>query len=172
MLDPDYETGSVGDYDNDFYQFVRWVVEATIPDFKEGEFTQDKKNTLYNVGEKLRGRSAASFSMIRSLAISEGVDTEAGLKDLIEDVLEPDIKKTRRYQELQALMNCTRLSLLPKPSKKDEHSTVEMRRDGVVFPLTIGIPLRRVISVPFATVPHQITTEYGTTDTEVFQSLM
>ncbi len=39
---------------------------------------------------------------------------------MIKDFITPAIGPTRRYQTLQALVNCTRRSLLPDPSVTDE----------------------------------------------------
>ncbi|MFN9913694.1 MAG: hypothetical protein ACK53L_13965, partial [Pirellulaceae bacterium] len=42
------------------------------------------------------------------------------LKAIVRDFLQPAIKQTRRYQTLQALINCTRRSLLPDPDISEE----------------------------------------------------
>jgi hypothetical protein len=42
------------------------------------------------------------------------------LKEIVRDFLQPAIKQTRRYQTLQALVNCTRRSLLPNPNITDQ----------------------------------------------------
>ena len=39
---------------------------------------------------------------------------------VVTDLLPPAIEETRRYQTLQALVNCTRRSLLPDPNVKEE----------------------------------------------------
>ena len=39
---------------------------------------------------------------------------------VIDDLLPPAIGETRRYQTLQALVNCTRRSLMPNPKVTDE----------------------------------------------------
>jgi hypothetical protein len=39
---------------------------------------------------------------------------------VVADQLPPAIEETRRYQTLQALVNCTRRSLLPDPAVTDE----------------------------------------------------
>jgi hypothetical protein len=38
----------------------------------------------------------------------------------VADNIPPAIEETRRYQTLQALVNCTRRSLLPDPNVTDE----------------------------------------------------
>jgi hypothetical protein len=40
--------------------------------------------------------------------------------EIVNDHLPPAIGLTRRYQTLQALVNCTRRSLLPNPSASEE----------------------------------------------------
>ena len=40
--------------------------------------------------------------------------------DLVRDQIPPAIGLTRRYQTLQALVNCTRRSLLPDPNVSDQ----------------------------------------------------
>ena len=41
------------------------------------------------------------------------------IEAIINDLLLPAIEQTRRYQTLQALVNCTRRSLLPNPDVTD-----------------------------------------------------
>jgi hypothetical protein len=110
----------------DFKDFVWWLVgsigldPATCPmdDFNKIELA-------------MSGRSAGDFASIRSEAISEGVHDLAGLLALIDDVLDTDIAKTRRYQELQALLNYTRKMLVPDvidPRKEREEWRKELLR--------------------------------------------
>jgi hypothetical protein len=40
--------------------------------------------------------------------------------ELVADHIQPAIEETRRYQTLQALVNCTRRSLLPDPRVTEE----------------------------------------------------
>ena len=66
------------------------------------------------------GSSAAAFAALRSL-LAARVRTKGEPLELAEalavagDILPPAIGETRRYQTLQALVNCTRRSLLPDP---------------------------------------------------------
>jgi SpoVK/Ycf46/Vps4 family AAA+-type ATPase len=58
--------------------------------------------------------SAASFASLKSnLAYKQNFATFEELVEEIKDFLQPSIGLTRRYQTLQALLNCTRRSLLP-----------------------------------------------------------
>ena len=65
--------------------------------------------------------SAASFASLRSYMADyedEDINTQ-GIIDLIQDLIPADIGKTREYQKLQAMINCTRKSLLP-PEYQDK----------------------------------------------------
>lgn len=63
--------------------------------------------------------SAAAYSSLRSALKAAAARTSAGTltfeecKARIADILQPAIGPTRRYQTLQAMLNCTRRSLLP-----------------------------------------------------------
>ena len=64
--------------------------------------------------------SAAGFAALRSQIKAIPPKTEDELKAIIGDFIQPAIGQTRRYQTLQALVNCTRRSLLPDPNVTDE----------------------------------------------------
>lgn len=64
--------------------------------------------------------SAAGFAALRSQIKAIPPKTEEELKATIGDFIQPAIGQTRRYQTLQALVNCTRRSLLPDPKVTDE----------------------------------------------------
>ncbi len=64
--------------------------------------------------------SAAGFAALRSQIKAIPPQTEDELKAIIGDFIQPAIGQTRRYQTLQALVNCTRRSLLPDPKVTDE----------------------------------------------------
>jgi hypothetical protein len=73
------------------------------------------------------GWSAAGFAALRSelkakakLVGKKGKLTMEEVMTLIKDLLPPAIGETRRYQTLQALVNCTRRSLMPNPDVTDE----------------------------------------------------
>jgi len=62
--------------------------------------------------------SAASFSSLRSELIARAKGQTLPPEKIlavIQDHIPPAIEETRRYQTLQALVNCTRRSLLPDP---------------------------------------------------------
>lgn len=64
--------------------------------------------------------SAAGFAALRSQIRAVPPNSEDELKATIRDFIQPAIGPTRRYQTLQALVNCTRRSLLPDPNVTDE----------------------------------------------------
>ncbi len=64
--------------------------------------------------------SAAGFAALRSQIKAMPPTSEAALQSIVGDFIQPAIGQTRRYQTLQALVNCTRRSLLPDPNVTDE----------------------------------------------------
>lgn len=64
--------------------------------------------------------SAAGFAALRSQIKAIPPQSEFELKESIGDFIQPAIGQTRRYQMLQALVNCTRRSLLPDPRVTEE----------------------------------------------------
>jgi ATPase family associated with various cellular activities (AAA) len=122
LLSPDIRRpGRVGDLiipildpvDQDRLDFITWMLKPA------GE-----------VGANLAGWmdkealppdfSAAGFAALRSQIKAIPPKTEEELKAIIGDFIQPAIGQTRRYQTLQALVNCTRRSLLPDPKVTDE----------------------------------------------------
>lgn len=128
LLSPDIRRpGRVGDLiipvldpeGEDRRAFLRWVLQAALgrpPEAPE----------LMRIEQETRGYSAAGFASLRTLlkARRGGSGAEAGLSfdtvlAIVHDLLPPAIAETRRYQTLQALLNCTRRSLLPDPGVTD-----------------------------------------------------
>jgi hypothetical protein len=64
--------------------------------------------------------SSAGYAALRSQFKAIPPKNAEDLKSIVRDFLQPAIKQTRRYQTLQALVNCTRRSLLPNPDITDE----------------------------------------------------
>jgi len=108
VLDPEGE---------DRAAFIRWMVKPVL-----GEAVDD--TTMAALETATQGFAAANFSAMR--AELKAKHRLAGPLDLertlaaIRDHLPPPIEDTRRYQTLQALVNCTRRSLLPDPEVTDE----------------------------------------------------
>lgn len=108
VLDPEGE---------DRAAFIRWMVKPVL-----GEAVGD--NTMAALEAATQGFAAANFSAMRAELkakhrLSGPLDLERTLA-AIRDHLPPPIEDTRRYQTLQALVNCTRRSLLPDPNVTDE----------------------------------------------------
>jgi len=102
----------------DRVEWLRWVVK---PVFAAG--LDDALRTPLDIGTT--GWSAAQFAALRSelkaqarMAGSGGLTIDLILA-VVRDQLTPAIGETRRYQTLQALVNCTRRSLLPDPTITD-----------------------------------------------------
>lgn len=64
--------------------------------------------------------SAAGFAALRGQIRAFPPASESDLRAMVGDFLQPAIGQTRRYQTLQALVNCTRRSLLPDPEVTEE----------------------------------------------------
>jgi SpoVK/Ycf46/Vps4 family AAA+-type ATPase len=98
--------------------FLQWVVKPVFP---EGPAPAELKR----LDEATRGYSAASFAALRS-ELKAKAKPQGGRLDferilaVVADHIPPAIEETRRYQTLQALVNCTRRSLLPDPKVTEE----------------------------------------------------
>lgn len=115
LLSPDIRRpGRVGDLiipildpeDEDREDFINWVFGPLLSDWRESEFRPQ-------IEEATRGYSSASFAGLRSQIKAAKCETIDDALEIARDMLPPDIEETRRYQTLQALLNCTRMSLLP-----------------------------------------------------------
>jgi hypothetical protein len=102
VLDPEGE---------DRQAFLRWAIEPAL--------TRKPTNIeLSKINDETTGYSPAAFAALRAqlkARTTEGPLHFEDIRKIIHDQLPPDIFDTRRYQTLQALLNCTRRSLLPKP---------------------------------------------------------
>ncbi len=122
LLSPDIRRpGRVGDLiipildatGEDRKEFIRWMIKPA------GDLGLGIVDWLDQEGLP-QDFSAAGFSALRSQLKAIPPKSEAELKTAIADFLQPSIGPTRRYQTLQALVNCTRRSLLPDPNVTDE----------------------------------------------------
>ena len=99
--------------------FLKWVVEPASGDDPPADLLDRLDAELSPT------TSAAAFASLRSdlkarrAMAGEGLGADAVFA-AVRDRLPPAIQRTRRYQELQALVNCTRRSLLPDPDVTDE----------------------------------------------------
>ncbi len=126
LLSPDIRRpGRVGDLiipvldpeGDDRTAFVRWMVAPVLGD--DGDDA-----TLEKLTAATKGFSAANFAAMRGELKSKhrlsGSLNFDGVLAVLHDHLPPPIEDTRRYQTLQALVNCTRRSLLPDPKATDK----------------------------------------------------
>lgn len=145
LLSPDIRRpGRVGDLiipvldptGEDRLQFIGWVLDAV--DFDKSE-TISREKQLEELDEQLipTEYSAAAFASLRSLLRAMQPKTWIEVKEAIHEQLPPAIGDTREYQTLQALINCTRRSLLPDPDTTQQqreawHRRVqELEREGI-----------------------------------------
>ena len=111
VLDPD------GD---DRTAFLNWTLRGMLPkSTPEADITALASLTT--------DYSAAAYASLRSNLKARQMLASAGapltveqIRAVIADQLQPAIGPTRRYQTLQALINCTRRALLPDPNVTDE----------------------------------------------------
>jgi len=107
VLDPEGE---------DLDDFVAWMIK---PVFRRTDTCPDPKTAAAALRGETRGYYAAAFSEVRSdLIAADELKGGQGLalddiRAVLADHILPAVEKTRRYQALQALANCTRRSLLP-----------------------------------------------------------
>lgn len=122
LLSPDIRRpGRVGDLiipvldptGEDRLDFIRWMLKPA------GEIGINMVDWLNTEGLTPEF-SAAGYSALRSQIKALPPKTEEELKAIIRDFIQPAIEQTRRYQTLQALVNCTRRSLLPDPNITDQ----------------------------------------------------
>jgi SpoVK/Ycf46/Vps4 family AAA+-type ATPase len=99
-------------------EFLQWALKPVLPSGLTSE-------QLKRLEEVTRGYSAAAFAALRSELKAKAKRHKDALTfeevlAVVADQLPPAIEETRRYQTLQALVNCTRRSLLPDPAVTDE----------------------------------------------------
>ena len=121
LLSPDIRRpGRVGDLiipvldpiDDDRTEFIRWVAESVLEAPSEDD--------IQRIDELTPGYSAAAFASLRSQLRGCDAKTIEDIINIVNDLLLPAIESTRRYQTLQALLNCTRRSLLPGTDLTDQ----------------------------------------------------
>jgi SpoVK/Ycf46/Vps4 family AAA+-type ATPase len=109
VLDPEGE---------DRRDFLRWTLGAVLDEVGDDALAELDRATV--------GWSAAAFAALRAnlkakAALQRRTLTVEESLAVVRDTLPAAIDETRRYQTLQALLNCTRRSLLPDPEVTDEH---------------------------------------------------
>ncbi len=122
LLSPDIRRpGRVGDLiipvldpvGQDRTDFIKWMLKPA------GEAGAKLVDWLDQEGLS-QDFSAAGFAALRSQIKAIPPRSEQELRDSVRDFIQPAIGATRRYQTLQALVNCTRRSLLPDPNVTEE----------------------------------------------------
>jgi hypothetical protein len=125
LLSPDIRRpGRVGDLiipvldpeGDDRLEFLRWVLKGILP-------PEAMDDAVKRLDTLTPGYSAASFASLRShlkAKAAAGSLTTDAVEAIVRDHIPPAIGQARRYQTLQALVNCTRRSLLPDPAVSDE----------------------------------------------------
>jgi SpoVK/Ycf46/Vps4 family AAA+-type ATPase len=145
LLSPDIRRpGRVGDLiipvldptGEDRLAFIRWVLEAvdleTPPQQSQEDLVREFSDDVLPADY-----SAAAFASLRSLLLALEPKTWVAVRDAIHDQLPPAIGGTREYQTLQALINCTRRSLLPDPETTEQqreawqHRARELELEGI-----------------------------------------
>ncbi|RDJ35036.1 MAG: AAA family ATPase [Crenarchaeota archaeon] len=109
-------------------EFLKWALEDISCGGFPGETTIYETDNFINklLTHLPENYSAASFASLKNnLAYKEKFKAMDDLVNEIKDFIQPAIKQTRRYQTLQALMNCTRRSLLPENTTDKERSSWE-----------------------------------------------
>ena len=144
LLSPDIRRpGRVGDLiipvldpeGDDRREFLSWVLDSAIP-LKDsagtpaeqggGSMTTEREQRLDRLDELTPSYSAAAFAGLRSQLRAAKARLEVDtlpweeVERIVADSIPPAINETRRYQTLQALLNCTRRSLLPDPTIGEE----------------------------------------------------
>ncbi len=97
--------------------FIQWAVQPALRE----PLTPDQHAIIETA---MQSFSAAGFAAVRSELKAKthikghplGFDE---IREIIGDYISPPIEDTRRYQTLQALINCTRRSLLPESARDD-----------------------------------------------------
>ncbi|TWT94820.1 ATPase family associated with various cellular activities (AAA) [Botrimarina colliarenosi] len=123
LLSPDIRRpGRVGDLilpvldptGDDRVDFINWVLDAVKLEATEGLTRLDLVQRMND--ELLPAEySAAAFASLRSYLKAMQPKTWPEVLAAVHDQIPPAIGPTREYQTLQALVNCTRRSLLPDP---------------------------------------------------------
>jgi hypothetical protein len=97
----------------DRLEFIRWMLGPT-------KLASDELIEWLDKDGLEEDFSSAGYAALRSQFKAIPPKNAEDLKSIVRDFLQPAIKQTRRYQTLQALVNCTRRSLLPNPDITDE----------------------------------------------------
>lgn len=128
LLSPDLRRpGRAGDLiipvldpeEKDIDAFLEWILKPVLEEKPNAE-------QLATLKAATQFYSAASYAALRSELKAKAMGNGGRLSfdrilEIVEDHLPPAIAATRRYQTLQALINCTRKSLLPQSAQSDQN---------------------------------------------------
>lgn len=101
----------------DVDEFLNWIIQPVLGKKPSADQLQSLKNATASC-------SAAGYASLRSELKAKSASSGGRLSfetilEIVRDHLPPAITATRRYQTLQALINCTRRSLLPEKAQSD-----------------------------------------------------
>ena len=101
----------------DVDEFLNWIIQPVLGKKPSADQLQSLKNATASY-------SAAGYASLRSELKAKSASSGGRLSfetilEIVRDHLPPAITATRRYQTLQALINCTRRSLLPEEAQSD-----------------------------------------------------
>lgn len=105
---------------SDREEFLDWILKAC----KITEVTAEDRAKFLKATS---GYSSASYSSLRARVKSKKCKTMDDIMAIIDDLIMPDHLEVRTYQTLQALLNCTRKSLIPADSLTD-YANIEIAR--------------------------------------------
>ena len=103
---------------DDRIEFLKWVLKGVLPSSLPAS-----EADILRLDSLTVGYSSASFASLRSHLKAKAAAsplTLDAIEAIVRDHIPPAIESTRRYQTLQALVNCTRRSLLPDPTVPNE----------------------------------------------------
>lgn len=105
-------------------EFIRWTVEPVLA---LGLIPE----VMRRLDVATQGYSAASFAALRDELVAVAAGRKLAVEEMLAvaaDIIPPDIGPAREYQTLQALLNCTRKSLLPEAAERDLEGSREAWR--------------------------------------------
>lgn len=103
----------------DLEDFIHWTLNPLEVSIGDDDLISFKSLT--------KGYSAAAFQSLRSQIKARKCRSVSEVIGIVEDMVMPDISDTREYQRLQALLNCTRRSLLPDNKVETEDWRKQLR---------------------------------------------
>jgi hypothetical protein len=103
--------------------FIQWIAKPVI----QGSLSDEESEELMKI---LKGHSPAAMASLRSELIAKKLMEKTNhlsfdaIRHVVQDHLPAAIESTRHYQTLQALVHCSRRSLLPDPNVSEDQRTM------------------------------------------------